>query len=443
MPFLLRTPNGLPDLLGDLTAAVLSALSSSPLRFSDLDAETRLLNSRRFIMERNRMQRGESIGVSQQDLMLMNPRRAFEEDIIRRSVAPISMSPAERAREMFVRFLSNAIPIGVNRSGMHALAIPYEDEAIRPNASKSFRQLLFASTIHPAMLEYLDAGSSVGPNSPASRGGRRGVNENYAREVMELHTLGVDGGYTQDDVRALALALTGFGIERDTGKTMFRMERHEPGPKRFMGREYTQEGQAQAWAMLSFLADHSRTARRFCTRLATHYLGPNPSSRLIDSMVRRWTATHGDMPQVFAVLLRSDEARDMPANRWRSPEEFVTASILACGIPSDEPNLGRTMLGYLRNLGQVPFSAPDPRGYPEDTMRWMSPDQIMDRATTAEAIGNLVVSSARRRNVEPMDPRTISSLYALSQNSAFVVSGAPSLKDGLALVLLSPEFQRR
>ena len=364
------------------------------------------------------------------------PRIRFEEDIRNRTADMLSIPESQAYSEGFVRYLSNSLPVSVSRPTVSAVAVPYENEAIRPYAGDKFENLLLASACHPAMLLYLDAASSFGPNSRAGASGRRGLNENYAREVMELHTLGSDGGYTQDDVRELALALTGYGVDPETGTAVFRAVRHEPGERRFMGRTYPAGEQEQAMSMLKFLASHPKTGIRFCTRMAVHYFGASPPAPVLESMKTAWRSSGGNLTAVSRAMLEHPLSWTAPSVRFRTPEEFVTAAGRLFALDKYNPRVRNGLMNSLRKLSQYPFSATSPQGYFEDE-RWMSPDGLLNRASVASEIATLRMASGG------VDPRQLAELAGLGEKSMSVVRSAPDVKNGLTLVLMAPEFQRR
>lgn len=391
-----------------------------------------------YARERRAAQAARDAGQPEPPITMMNPGQRFGVDVRRRNALAVMMPSADTFRETFVRFLSNSLPVSTNRADVAGLAVPYEDEAIRAHVGKRFEDVLLASAFHPAMLSYLDAAASVGPTSRAGLNNRRGLNENYAREVMELHTLGVNGGYTQNDVRELAMALTGFGADRDAGTVGFRPERHEPGYRTFMGREWDQPPALQGPAMLSHIANHPVTARRFCGRLAAHYLGVSPPPAVTEAMVAKWTATRGSLPDVCDVLLGRDEAWNPAPLRFRTPDEFVLAAARRLTLDPEVPRVRDALTSYLRRLTQIPFEATSPQGYPADPLRWMSPEGLMDRASVAAEMAAIRLSLGG-----PLDPRELAVAAGLGEESRRVVGGAPSVRDGIALVLLSPEFQWR
>ena len=229
-------------------------------------------------------------------------------------------------RERLVLFWSNHFTVSARRPELLGLAGAFEREAIRPNVTGSFLDLLRAVVRHPGMLVYLDNARSVGPGSPAGQRRDRGLNENLARELMELHTLGVDGGYTQADVTQLARILTGWSVDED-GAFRFRELTHEPGPKVLLGRTYPEAGVDEGEAALAALARHPSTARHVATRLARHFAADDPPPALVGRLAARFLATDGDLPSVYRTLVESP-------SRGRSRSPRCASPTSTCSPPS-------------------------------------------------------------------------------------------------------------
>ncbi|NJR20102.1 MAG: DUF1800 domain-containing protein [Hyphomonadaceae bacterium] len=297
--------------------------------------------------------------------------------------------------ERWALFWANALTVSAKNLQTLYVAGPYEREAIRPHVLGRFTDLLMASALHPGMLIYLDQARSVGPNAPAAINAQRrarniGLNENLAREILELHTLGVDGGYTQADVTEFARALTGWtiagpmnrlgramnGASAVQGQTVFAANLHEPGPRTIMGRTFAQSGREQALAILAFLANQPQTARNIATKIAQHFVSDNPSRTLVTRLERNFQDTGGDLKALAITLIDSPEAWAMPATKFKSPNDFIISTMRASGAT-------RADAGALRDtyqqLGQIPFRAPSPKGWPDSAQEWGSPDAILKR----------------------------------------------------------------
>jgi uncharacterized protein (DUF1800 family) len=314
-----------------------------------------------------------------------------------------------------------------------------EREAIRPHMLGPFRDLLVAATLHPAMLFYLDNRNSTGPNSPmgkASRG-RRGLNENLGREVLELHTLGVDGGYTQEDVLALSRILTGWSVdigERPAGpeRIGFFPDRHEPGPKTLLGKTYRQDGPDQAIAALTDLAQHSSTARHVTRRMVRHFVGhglPGLEAR----MAKVFHGAGGDLGAVTRALIADDEAW-VPPRKVRSPMELLLATSRLFGGLPPQPAPNRA----LRAMGQPFWAAPAPKGWPAEDEAWAAPDSVKTRLDWASELAARLAPRADARAL--LD---VAFGPATSAETRQAMARASDGRQALTLLLLSPEFQRR
>ena len=342
--------------------------------------------------------------------------------------------------ERLVQFWSNHFTISVQGKPI-VLGIPgaYEREAIRPHVLGRFEDMLRAVVEHPAMLVYLDNVQSIGPDSIGGRRRNKGLNENLAREIMELHTLGVNGGYSQDDVTSFAKVLTGWTItpvrETDPGRFRFLPQIHQPGDKIVLGRRYTDGGKREGDAVLHDLAHHASTARFIATKLARHFIADDPPPAAIDRLARRFQDSGGDLAAVTRALVASPEAWPDSATKIKTPNELVISAFRALGGYPGEP------LRLVRSLGvldQAPFSAPSPAGWPDKAADWIGPESTMKRIEWAHAVAE---------KLPPADSPLVLASDVLgptvSAETKFAVEHAASAPDGLAYVLASPEFQRR
>lgn len=349
-------------------------------------------------------------------------------------------------QERLVRFWSNHFTVSSRRPAEAVLVGAYEREAIRAHMGGTFADLALAAWSHPAMLTYLDQVNSMGPNSTAGQRRDRGMNENLAREAMELHTLGVDGGYTQTDVEELAKALTGWTLSRGRGRGamslspagqfVFADALHEPGARRVLGKRYREDGLAQGRRILADLARAPATARHIATKLAVHFVQDTPPEAAIAALERVFLDTDGDLPSLHAALVGLDAAWDNPGAKFKTPEEFLISSLRAVDLPTTvyRPNaLRRAFLA----LGQVPFSAPGPDGWPDTTPAWAGPDAMLKRLEWANAVAQQSRSSA------PMQVADACLGALVSGHTRQTISRAGSPAQGLTLALMSPEFQRR
>ena len=343
--------------------------------------------------------------------------------------------------ERLTAFWSNHFAVQASSDPrVRALAGAFEREAIRPHVLGRFAKLLRAAIRHPAMLLSLDNERSIGPNSPAGRRRSQGLNENLAREILELHTLGVDGGYTQADVTAFANVLTGwtFGLtpqnERAFGRFAFREVAHEPGPKSILGRDYPERGRRQGDAVLRDLAGHPATAKRVATKLVRHFVSAPPDEALVDDLSEIFERTNGNLRALMRRLLQSETVKTTPATLMRTPQEFLWASLRALDI--DIP--ARTARRMLRALGQPPWDPPSPAGFPDAGAAWMSPGGLNVRLDVASRLASLAG--------ERIDPRMLAEQVLgpnQSRQTRETIAQAASSRQGLAILLMSPEFQRR
>ncbi len=335
-------------------------------------------------------------------------------------------------------FFSNHFSVTAHGQLMVGLAATLEREAIAPHLLGNFEDMLLAVEQHPGMLIYLNNEKSFGPNSRMAKKRNKGLNENLAREIMELHTLGVDGGYSQTDVIELAKSITGWSVkqpgkERGEG-FVFRAYGHEPGNRKLLGKKYSQQGIAQGKEMLRDLAMHPATARHVCYKLAHHFVSQNPPASLVKAMEATWLKTHGNINAVMHCLFDADEAWLNTAQKYKTPREFVISTLRALSLKKFKDN---ALLSTLTNLGQQPFNAGSPAGYSDDEQDWLGASALMARIDWAA----MVSGYSKRANAEKVMNRAIGkSVSQLTYNS---VMRAESRQQAMTLLLMSPEFQRR
>ena len=299
--------------------------------------------------------------------------------------------------------------------------------------------MLLAAELHQAMLVYLDNDVSLGPNSPAGRNRRRGYNENLAREILELHTLGVDGGYSQDDVKSLALILTGWTVLGPNAKigppgaAAFNINWHEPGDFTLLGTVYPDGGAEQAHAALLDLARHPSTARFIAGKLARHFVADDPPEALVDRLAETFTATDGDLTSISAALVDSPQAWDPQYRKLRSPYEFLVAAFRLCRI--DDPQLG-LILNSLRAMGQQLWTPPGPDGFPDTFDHWGSGEGLKTRIDVAVKIAELC-------SAEPAALLADAFGDDVSEETRETVMRAGDRQQAIALLLMAPEFQWR
>jgi uncharacterized protein (DUF1800 family) len=291
------------------------------------------------------------------------------------------------------------------------------------------------------MLFFLDNQQSIGPNSRAGQRGKRGLNENLAREIMELHTLGVGGGYTQDDVTSLANIITGWtyagrlGQLGEPGSFVFNANAHQPGAQRVMGKTYDAAGVAQGEAVLADIARHPSTAKVIAGKFARHFVADDPPPALVARLADVFTKTDGDLKALATALVDSDEAWKAPLAKVRSPYEFLVATgRLLAQIPNDP---GR-YLGGLNTLGQPLWSPAGPNGFPDSNAAWAAPEGIKLRLDISAQIASRLAAG-----VDPRDLLELAAADAASSETRRTIERAESRQQALALLLMSPEFQRR
>jgi uncharacterized protein (DUF1800 family) len=324
--------------------------------------------------------------------------------------------------ERLTQFWTNHFAVSVDKLAVLGLAGSFEREAIRPNVLGTFADLLLAVERHPAMLLYLDNHLSIGPGSRAARFVKRrrndrqlGLNENLAREILELHTLGVGGGYTQTDVTTFAGVITGWSIggnfgrlkRGEPGKFTFRPEVHEPGAKTVLGKRYAEDGEKQGTAVLRDLAVHPSTARFLATDLRTTY----------------------------RALLSSPEAWENPLSKYKTPNDYIVSSYRALALPVEAR---RGALLSFELLGQRTYSPGSPAGWPDRSLDWDGSSALMKRIEWADAVGQRV---GNRQDAKQLAPQLLGT--NLTDTTRTAIARAASGSQALTLMLTAPEFLRR
>ncbi|MCK5325863.1 MAG: DUF1800 domain-containing protein [Woeseiaceae bacterium] len=354
--------------------------------------------------------------------------------------------------ERLVHFWSNHFAVSADKPPIPAIAGLYEIEAIRPNIAGNFADLLIAAEQHPAMILYLDNQRSIGPGSTMGKRANRyrrdrrfGLNENLAREILELHTLGVDGGYGQDDVTTFAKVITGWSIggvndhgrfaDGEAGTFEFREAIHEPGTQTVLGRNYSQQGLDQGEAVLRDLAMHPSTATFISTKLARHFVADDPPQTLVDRLSNVFLDSGGDLVAMYTALVESTEPWQHLFSKYKTPHDYVVSAFRAFDHAPDD---GRFLIGALDLMGQAPFKPGSPEGWPDTADQWGGADALYKRIEWAEAIGNFAGS-----RVNPLDLGDTVLGPAFSARTRKAVSRADSTAQGTTLFLASPDFQRR
>ncbi|MEM1275605.1 MAG: DUF1800 family protein [Pseudomonadota bacterium] len=318
----------------------------------------------------------------------------------------------------------------------------FEIEVIRPHVAGTFRDMLHAVVRSPIMLGYLDQNTSVAPKSRAGRWRRSDVNENMAREVLELHTMGSAGPYTQDDVRQFALLLSGFTIEE--GRFAFRRDFAQPGYMRILERNYggARPLARHLFAFIDDLALHPSTAAHLARKLAVHFVSPEPSEALVAHLTSAFLASDGSLPQVYQALLEHPDAWAPSLQKVKLPLEFQVALIRATRSNEDDiDEKGSHQIAHWLAQNNQPLWAPrGPDGWSEDAGHWITPVAL------ARRFGAAAQAADRLAQAPDRDPRLFAEAVlgsSLSPITQFAVGAAETRSDGFAMIFASPEFNRR
>ena len=352
--------------------------------------------------------------------------------------------------ERLVHFWANHFAVSVDKLAVLGVAGAYEREAIRPHVLGRIEDLLFAVERHPAMLLYLDNIQSAGPGSPlarrASAARRRrdpGLNENLAREILELHTLGVNGGYTQADVTGFARMITGWSIgggqgrlaAGDPGHFRFRAELHEPGAQQLLGKRYAQAGYEQGAAALRDLARHPATADHLAGKLARHFIADDPPAEVIARLATAFRQHDGDLVSVYRALIDSPEAWATPLAKYKTPADYIHSAFRGLDLPPGDQRAG---LIAQELLGQRTWSPGSPAGWPDRAADWDGASALLKRIEWAEVVGTRL---GDRRDAQRIAPEILGGV--LTTDSSRAIARAASGAQAITLLLAAPEFMRR
>lgn len=359
--------------------------------------------------------------------------------------------------ERLVHFWANHFAVSADKQTVIGFAGNYEFEAIRPHIMGKFSDLLIAAVRHPAMLLYLDQAQSFGPESAfatraRNRGNRQapGLNENLAREILELHTLGVRTGYTQADVTSLAKAMTGLtvaGLGRGAGQrlipqdarpgdTLFIEPLHQPGPQTILGKRYDQRGAQQADAVLRDLAIHPATAKHVATKFARHFTGDTPPAALVDRLARDFLESGGDLPSLYQMLVASPEPWASAPTMFKSPWDWTVSMMRA--LPTPAFGERQNIPALFTQLGQPIWRPGSPAGYDDVVATWAGSAGLMQRVELASRVAGRVGDRA--------DARRLAQLVladALTPETEQAIARADSPGQGLAMLFATPAFLRR
>jgi uncharacterized protein (DUF1800 family) len=378
-----------------------------------------------------------------------------------------ALESPRQLQEVMVDFWFNHFNVFAGKGRTRLWVGSYDRDAIRPHTLGKFRDLLEATARHPAMLFYLDNWQNSAPKSPGARGIFQGLNENYARELMELHTLGVDGGYTQQDVTNLAKILTGWGLSPgqnqnrnrgDNSGFYFNSKRHDFSDKVFLGRTIKGSGEAEVEQALDILAKHPATARHISYELAQYFVSDNPPDTLVKKMQQRFLATDGDIREVLTTLFQSPEFwnRQNYNAKFKTPYQYVISAVRATGMEVDNV---KPLANTLQKLGMPVFGCQTPDGYKNTEQAWLNPDSMTNRLSFATSLTSerlpllgITVNKAnnnqinnnqinRDRNIDAVQlANSLGNNFSTKTQSA-INSSLPQLRS--ALILGSPEFMRK
>jgi uncharacterized protein (DUF1800 family) len=342
-------------------------------------------------------------------------------------------------RERLVWFWTNHFTVSA-RGGAAAVAGAFVEEAIRPHVTDRFETMLMAVMHHPAMLIYLNNAASVGPDSPAGERRHLGLNENLARECMELHTVSPASGYTQADVTNFSKILTGWSIDLQSDPPGFRFRpfAHEPGPQTLMGHVFP-AGEQGGVAALRFLANHPATHRFLAAKLAQHFVADNPPPDAIRPIEAALRDTGGDLGAAAASLVTL-EAAWQPGTKLRTPQDYVIACLRVLDLPP-EKRTGMNVPGILGSLGQPFWNAPQPNGWSDRASAWAAPEAMMRRIDWAYGVSGRVAAPGSGRDAADLAEASLGPL--LTAGTLQAVRHAGSRRDAMTLLLSAPEFQRR
>lgn len=348
----------------------------------------------------------------------------FKREMVRTSAAWGLIACSDPSREQpllakMTEFWFNHLNVSITKNDTRVFAGNYKVSAIRPNALGKFEDLLLASARHPAMLLYLDQAQS----------NAKGLNENYARELMELHTLGVDAGYTQNDVRELARILTGWGVQFAQNEGFkFNPRQHDTGDKTLLGKTFTNAGIREGEEAIRMLAHHPATAQRIARRLATTFITDKPSQALVDKLAVSFLRSVGDIRTVMQTLVEQPDFWQADNTLFKTPLDFACSALTAQGGAKDQRDIQQT-LGFLNQAGQPLHAWQTPDGYKTDAATWLAPEALTRRADFALNLGS--------RMSEPLYLQPF--LSAASRDR--IAREAPNVRTGL--LLASPDFMSK
>ena len=421
---------------------------SLPAKFSGLSATGELVST---LVQRQQARQAKDRDAIKQ--FQMEVRETFLKEMTARFAHGFETD--EPFRERLVRFWSNHFVVSIQKPQCAFFAGAFEREAIRPHVAGNFAEMVVAVERHPAMQLYLDNAQSIGPDSIAGMTTGKGLNENLGREILELHTLGVDGGYSQGDVIALAKILTGWSVDRG-GRPLQRLAsaamggeagngfrfyppRHEPGEKLLLGKSYP-AGYPGGQQALRDLALHPATARHLAMKLATHFISDQPPEDSVRRIEAAFRGSGGELMKVYEAIVADPAGWNPEPVKFRSPVEYITAAMraVAGNMGASESQPVGELIQSARAMGEMPFAAPSPKGWPDSESAWTGSEAILQRVEWANAAGERFAPRA--------DPTAVAEAALgtfLRNNTRGAMRRAASPGQALALLFASPEFQRR
>lgn len=380
----------------------------------------------------------------------MNPQGVTKEmkDVIKAQLKDYLAQSAARTQlaissnapffERLVQFWSNHFTVSTTKRQDMPLVAAFERDAIRPYVMGNFTDMLIATSRHPAMLIYLDNVRSIGPHSQIGLRRHKGLNENLGREIMELHSIGVNGGYTQADVTEFAKMLTGWTIDADGrgdgSGFFFSPAMHEPGKKTLLGQTYEQAGVNEALTAMRIFAGRDSTASFLATKLARHFIADDPPQDAVDELARAYTMARGDLPSVYKTLIGLDAVWKNPLPKIKTPNDYIISLLRVTGLGVNDVNLA---YGF-KNLGQVPFTAPSPAGWSDVAKDWISAESLLQRVDLAQMVARGVYTAH-----DPMDLMEQTVGPVVSPETQTAIKRAGSQAEAITVLFSSPEFQRR
>jgi uncharacterized protein (DUF1800 family) len=398
-----NVPPAVPPVFSDAEVAALLSLAPAPrlAKLLSLPAgEYGPLRHQLSLAQRTAMEEGMSPDQLETLVALDNPRQVVQNELLQSRVLR-AVYGQRQLQEVMTDFWLNHFNVFQGKTGEEIYSlVPYERDVIRPNALGSFEGLLVATATSTAMMTYLDNAGSTGPHSftasagpnhpsaPPKGGGPKGLNENYARELMELHTLGVDGGYTQRDVTEVAKVFTGWTIEQPPKggpRFVFDESRHEPGKKYVLGVEIKENGPKEGLEVLHMLATSPATAHFVCRKLAVRFVSDNPPQSLVDRLSTVFLTSNGNIGEVMRFLVQSPEFWSVASYRAKikTPEDFVLSAVRAGGIDVQDPNV---VVKAMSDLGQPLYGRQTPDGYSMLSAPWVNSSALLERMNFSLAL---------------------------------------------------------